>query len=325
MLAELPSVTSVPGDYYSALPAVSRAGDLAAIARGTLVEVFALPSGSHVRTIVHSAAVNAVAFAPNGHDLVSGSIDGALLLTGDGNEAIALPTSSSGIDAVAILPNGRVVAADASRRLRVFDICRRTQLADLATTTRIRSLRPSSDGSRLITIPTRAKPAAPMLWDLAGYRLVAQLDGHLGRVFSARFAGDTQDTIVTAGNDGSARLWDSRTGQLKRIFSSATGYLSDAALSPDGSLLVTGGGDGQLRFWDVTTERQLWALQAHRSYIIGIRFDGSGIVTRDFTGDVSRWDIQRCISEQLIERCLSSDQLCEPTRPRVAGTATMPP
>jgi hypothetical protein len=95
-------------------------GDRAAFPRGNTVEVYALPSGQLLRTITHPTAVNAVAFAPAGHDLVSGAIDGSLLITRDDREPIALPTSPAGIDAAAILANGRLVAADARDRLRVI-------------------------------------------------------------------------------------------------------------------------------------------------------------------------------------------------------------
>src|SRR5262249_6359901 len=118
-LAELPEVTAVDGDFYSALPALSAAGDQVAIARANAVEIYALPSGRLVRTISHPAAVNAVAFAPSGPDLVSGAVDGSLLVTSDDHDPLALPTSASAIDAAGILTDGRVVAADASRHMRV--------------------------------------------------------------------------------------------------------------------------------------------------------------------------------------------------------------
>jgi WD40 repeat protein len=119
LLAELPSVTPVHGDFTSAFPAVSAAGDRAAIARGNTVVIYELPGGRLLRTIAHVAAVNAVAFAPTGHDLVSGAVDGSLLVTRDDREPVALPTSLNGIDAARFLADGRVVAA-AGKRLRVY-------------------------------------------------------------------------------------------------------------------------------------------------------------------------------------------------------------
>ena len=107
LIAELPGVTPVERDHASALPALTAVGDRAAIARGNTVEVYALPSGQLLRTIVHPAAVNAVAFGPAGRDLVSGSVDGSLLITHDDRDPVALPTAGAGIDAAAILADGR--------------------------------------------------------------------------------------------------------------------------------------------------------------------------------------------------------------------------
>jgi WD40 repeat protein len=66
LLAELPGVTPVDGDFLSAIPGVSAGGNRAAIARGNTVEIYALPGGRLLRTIRHGAPVNAVAFAPTG-------------------------------------------------------------------------------------------------------------------------------------------------------------------------------------------------------------------------------------------------------------------
>jgi WD40 repeat protein len=303
LLAELPRVTTVEGDYYSALPALTDTGDRAAIARDNTVEVYALPSGQLVRTIAHLAAVNAVAFAPTGHDLVSGAVDGSLLITRDDRDPIALPTSPNGIDATAILANGRVVAADASSRLRIIDPDRNELLVDLAAPSRVRSLRSSPDGARLITISIRTQQAPPALWDLDRHRLVAQLDGHVGRVFAARFVAGGHE-ILTAGSDGTARRWDAATGSARQTYHGDSHFLADATLAPDRSMVVAGGSDGVLRFWDASSGRLLWMLKAHKSYVVGVHYEGSDIVSRAITGDVSRWTLPQ--PERVIDACHAS-------------------
>jgi WD40 repeat protein/serine/threonine protein kinase len=302
-IAVLPEVTPVGGDYQSAFPALTGTGDRAAIARGNNVEVYALPSGQLLRTIIHPAAVNAVAFAPAGHDLVSGAIDGSLRLTRDDHEPAALPSSTAGIDVVAILPDGRVVSADAARRLRIIEPDRNMVLVDLAAPSRIRLLRISPNGSRLITISPASEPAPPVLWDLGQRRLVAQLVGHTGRVFTARFGADGQE-ILTAGADGTARLWDAATGRPWQILHGDSHFLADAVLAPDRSLVVAGGSDGFLRFWDTSNGRLLWMLQAHKSYVVGVHYEGNDIVTRAFAGDVARWTLPQ--SDKVIEACHTS-------------------
>ncbi len=292
LLAELPPVTHVDGDFASAFPAVSATGDRAAIARDNTVAVYELPGGRLLRTIVHTAPVDAVAFATTGHDLVSGSIDGSLRVTRDDHESIVLPASSGGIDVATILVDGRVVATDARSRLRVYDPDRNALLADLPIPTRAMLLRPSPNGRRLITVPsyTRAAPAA--LWDLEYYHLTAQLEGHVGQVRSARFVRGGQE-ILTTGGDGTARLWDSATGRILQTYRGGSRFLADATLAPDGSMVVAGDADGLLRFWDTSNGRPLWTLPAHKSHLIGVHFEGNDIVTRGFTGEVSRWTLPK--------------------------------
>ena len=247
---------------------------------------------------MHPAAVNAVAFASTGRDLVSGAIDGSLLVTRDGQESLALSVFPDGIDTTAFLPDGRVVATDAGKRLRVYDPGG-PLLAELEVSARVLSLRTSPDGHRIVTVPSyTGEPATPMLLDLEHYRVVTLLEGHVGRVFSARFeAGE----IVTAGGDGTARRWDGVSGQLRQTYQGSSRFLADATLAPDGSMVVAGGGDGLLRFWDTATARPLWTLPAHKSHLIGLHFEGTAIVTRGFSGDVSRWTLPR--PGQVIEAC----------------------
>lgn len=160
LLAELPSVTSVEGDFASAYPAVSAAGDRAAIARGRVVQVFAVTGAQLISSITHDAAVTTVAFGA-GHDLVTGAVDGSLIVTRDNGSVTAFPTASSGIDSAVFLPDGRILAAAADRHLRVYDRGGAI-LAELVTSARVRMLRMSLDGRRLVTVPSFVgAPASP--------------------------------------------------------------------------------------------------------------------------------------------------------------------
>jgi WD40 repeat protein/serine/threonine protein kinase len=286
LVVELPSVSHVEGDFTSAFPAVSGAGDRAAIARGHAVEVYELPGGRLLRTIAHDAAVNAVAFATTGREIVSGAVDGSLLVTRDDGARLVLPASPGGIDAVEFLRDGRLVSSDAQRRLRVYDPGGAV-LADLELPTRVMSLR--IDGARLVTVPIHTGgPASPVLVDLERYRLTAQLEGHIGRVYSARWM--AEDQILTSGDDGAVRLWDGTTGRLRQTYRGGAQALADASLASDG-LVIAGGADGRLWFWDRDSGRQLWTLRSHASPIVGVHIEGADIVTRGITGELSRWTL----------------------------------
>ena len=318
LIAELPSATGAGGDFLSeAFPAVSVDGHRVAIAHGNTVSIYALPGSQLVRTVSNSAAVNVVAFAPTGHDLVTGGIDGSLIITRDDLEPTVMPKSDGGIDAATFLPDGRVLVADANRRLRLIDPGRNAIVTELAIPYRMVSLRPSTDGRRLIMISRYIDGnAPPVLWDVEHGRLVAELNGHIGRVFSARFVANGE--ILTVGAEGTVRRWDAAIGQLRQVYRGSSPFLFDAAVDPSGTVVVATGADGQLLFWDASSARLLWTLPAHKTLAIAIHFEGDDIVTRGFGGDVARWRLPK--SEELIATCAA----CNAPPQREPATAAQP-
>jgi WD40 repeat protein len=199
------------------------------------------------------------------------------------------------VTAVAILSDGRVIVSDGERHLRVYSP-NGMVLADLMMPVRIMSLR--RDESRLVALPNcLGTPVPPLLIDLERYRVITQLDGHRGCVFSARWAAGPR--IVTAGADGTARMWDGETGSPLRLYRGSARFLADAVLSS--GMMIAGDADGLLRFWDSGSGAKLWTLPVHKSAVIGIHVEGGDIVTRGFTGEISRWTLPK--PENVIDAC----------------------
>ena len=301
LLAHLPSATHPGGEFWRPVPAISAAGDRAAIATGNMVAIYELPGGRLIRTISHPAPVTAMAFSRTGRDVASGSADGALLFTPEDRDSVMLPRFPTGIDAMTLALDRRLIVAGPQGSFRVYDPDRATVVVQLESSIRVRAFRLSSDGQRLIALPHAGPQGNPVLWDLAQYRVAAKLEGNIGHVFSARFVRGDRD-ILTASNDGSLRLWDGMTGRPRQRYLGNDQYLNDAVLDPDGSTIVAAGGDGLLRFWDAASGRLLWTLRAHRLAITGIHFDGADIVTRGSSGDISRWNVSNLPSIEAIER-----------------------
>lgn len=291
LIASLPEVTNAHiGEFATVFPVVSSDGDRAAIIRDRTAQMFRLSDQALLRTIDHPTLVSAVAFS--GHELVSGDTGGTVLITGDDHGPEVLPPSNGSIDAVTVLADGRIVIADATRRLRVVDRHRGAVLADMTMPSRAMLLRSTADGRRVVAVPSYTSTDAATLWDLEQYALVARLNGHIGPTRSARFV-DSDRLILTAGNDGTARSWSTETGRPVAMYSGGSRLLLDAAMAPDGSMIAAAGGDGLLRFWDVTTTRALWSMPAHNAPVIGLHFEGDDVVTRGFGGDVSRWRLPK--------------------------------
>jgi WD40 repeat protein/tRNA A-37 threonylcarbamoyl transferase component Bud32 len=280
LLAELPEVAGSGGDAPVPFPAVYAVGDRAAIARGAAAEIYALPGGRLLRTVTHAAPVTALAFTLDG-ELVSGDAAGSVLVIHGKTDVVLVAPGGAGIAALAVLSDGRVATADTSGRVRVLDGAG----AQTTAGARVRMLRPSPDGRRLLVVPFHAGPPAPMVLLDVDRGTVAMLDGP--PVYTARWV---DGGILSAHADGAARLW-SADGALRHTYTGGARFLADADLTPDGSMVVGGGGDGMLRFWDTATAKPLWVAAAHRPYIMGVHFAGGDIVTRGVGGEVARWHI----------------------------------
>jgi WD40 repeat protein/serine/threonine protein kinase len=315
LLAELPSVIEMDdGAWNSTSSAVSAAGDRAAIARNHAVEIYEVPSGRLLQVVRHDAGVNVVAFARDGRDLVSGDIEGTLLLTRDGQAPIALQSATRGtrgIDAALVSAN-HIVAVDASKHLRVYDRRTSAMLADLEVSTRVLALRASHDGTRVISLPAFAlsgqvgKTAAADLWDLEHYRFIAALGSHRGPTFSARFMAEDRE-VVTAGGDGTVRRWDAASGRSIQTYRGSPTLLGDAMLSSDRAVIVAGGADGVLHFWDSRSGRPLWTMPASKSPIVAIHRQGDDIITFGFRGEISGWRLPDA------DHVIDADQVIEGT------------
>ncbi len=325
-LAQLPSPTPVPGDVPTASPAVSAAGDRAAIAMGNVVRIYELPGGKIVSNVHHNAPVTTVAFASSGHELVSGSVDGSVVVASDEHDPIEVARLPAAVDVAALLPGGRVVVADARPRLGVYRVARHASpLAEHALKTRATALRSSSDGQRLLAIPTTGAVRPALLWSLDEPSQSWELESHNTPLISARFVNDDR-AVLTGSGDGTARLWDAQTGRLRRSYSHGA-YVADVAFEPDSNFAVTAGADGMLRFWDVPSGHLVWVLPAHQSAIIGVHFDGTSIVTRALTGEIARWELSNLLSSQELGATLDRIVQCLPVRfdPETRGLVEQDP
>ena len=90
--------------------------------------------------------------------------------------------------------------------------------------------------------------------------LVATHRGHTARIFKASFGpkmggdrsrGAKGQFVVTASFDGTARVFEARTGQLHAIMLGHRGAIISADFSPDAQAVVTAGMDGTARLWEV--------------------------------------------------------------------------
>ncbi len=117
--------------------------------------------------------------------------------------------------------------------------------------------------------------------------------GHKGFVYSAAFSPDGT-RVVTASDDGTARLWDVKTGaEIDKLLGHRV-RVSAAAFSPDGARLVTASDDGTARLWDAKTGAEIDKLVGHLGYVSFAAFspDGALVVTTSEDNTARLWDVE---------------------------------
>ena len=106
-------------------------------------------------------------------------------------------------------------------------------------------------------------------------RLRATLVGHQGAVRSAVFSADGH-RLLTAGADGTARLWDLDAHQEINQYRGHVGTVYRAIFSPDERSVLTAGDDHTVRLWDAQTGRELSESLGHTSPVTSAIFTDSG-------------------------------------------------
>ncbi len=118
-------------------------------------------------------------------------------------------------------------------------------------------------------------------------RVLPVHDGPVWQVAGAAHA----PLLVTAAQDGTAKVVDAESGAVRATFEGHTGELFCAAVTPDGALAATAGEDGCLRLWRTADAAAVAALDGIEGWIIGLDVsDDAGLVcARTDLGEVALW------------------------------------
>lgn len=143
--------------------------------------------------------------------------------------------------------------------------------------------------------PTKLSPQALQALKEGTATLPAQLTGILGAAGNGGSLAISPDgtRIATGLNDGTARLWDARTGQVLRSFRGHRDAVTSIAFSPDGDAILTGSLDRTAKLIDLSTGRERIEFSGHTAGIIGVAFapDGASIFTRSLDGTIRSWSL----------------------------------
>jgi len=275
------------------------------------------PAGAETARLASDLAVKSLAVLPDGR-LVSG--DGAGRRLGDvhafyadqqirlwdlqsGAEVARLGGHKGWINALVLLPDGRLASGSSDHTIRLWDLVRCAETAKLEGhtntvhalsvlpdgrlasaswdhTIRLWDLQRCAEIDRLV-VPTEVNALALLqdgrlasaggpvdntiqLWDLNRGVETARLEGHSSGVWS--LAPLREGQLASGSYDKTIRLWDlQRCAEIARLEGHA-GTVNALALLPDGRL-ASGSSDKTIRLWDLRRCREIGHLEGHNLFV----------------------------------------------------------
>ncbi|MCB0188704.1 MAG: hypothetical protein KDE31_30755, partial [Caldilineaceae bacterium] len=259
-------------------------------------QLWDVASGELLRILEgHTQAVRTVAFAPDGHQVVTGGAlhDNTLRLWETKNRALV--RTFTGHDSRelydgAISPDGaQILTAACDETARLWDANNGDQIQLFPGHSQsipcALGVEFSADGTQTLT--TSALEA--YLWDVASGAKLRTFRGHRFGLTNAALSPDGTE-VLTNGTDlsparcsrdcGHVKLWDAMTGDLRHTLVHPIA-LYDATYSADGRLVMTVGIDQQLQLWSAASGQLLRTVEVHTGAIWSAAFspDGTHLLT----------------------------------------------
>ncbi len=213
----------------------------------------------------HRHEVVAAAFSPDSKRLVTASVDRSARIwhlydDDDYEPAVVLSGHARVVYAAAFSPDGtQVVTASHDQTARIW--------------------RADGSGAPVILGDESGEPHPRH-----------RATGHSGEIYSAAFSPDGV-RVVTASEDGSARLWRAAGGAGPALLSGHLAVVHAASFSPDGTHVLTASGDGRARLWRTDGGAMPYVLALHGAAIATAVFspDGARVLTASADATARVW------------------------------------
>ncbi|WP_203926591.1 NB-ARC domain-containing protein [Virgisporangium ochraceum] len=267
--------------------------DRSHLGRPYLANRWPLPDQPHpaLRRAVggHTAAVTAVAVAPDGSWVVTCADDGSVRMFDpvSGLPRGQLVGHTDRVSAVAVGADRLATGSD-DGTVRVWSPSSgRVRAVLTGHTDAVTGVALAPDGAWLASV---ARDRTGRVWDTATGAAVRVIE--LVNTADAVAVDPAGRFVVTAGIDRAVRLWDVATGAIARILSGHDATVNAVAVSRDGASVASASDDGTARVWDAATGEPRAVLRGHGSGVDAVAFTVDGrVVTGSGDRTVRIWDL----------------------------------
>ncbi|MFO1092046.1 MAG: c-type cytochrome domain-containing protein [Planctomycetaceae bacterium] len=148
------------------------------------------------------------------------------------------------VHALAISPDGNLIASSGYREIKLWERQRNVQLQKLAADAPVTAIAVSADGTQGAT---GLANGSIVLWNLATGAKGATLAGHTAAVNGLAFSKDAA-LLISGGEDATIRTWKLADGQPAAT-ATTPAPIRALVLNADGTQVITGHADSPIRVW----------------------------------------------------------------------------